>query len=566
MKYDLGHKITSITLMTIILAGIMTFTLFEFNVDAATNTDDNSSDAQHVSEDKTNDYQDHPTISIKSPANSWAPNFAIPITITDNDANQNNQLDETLDAADPDYHIPTLIIGDPFTLSLSNGTTWIGFYVQPRTPEFERLSITKSDPTVNDPAKLNLNNTNDDPLRLRGDYTDDRPDLTGFIQSTVTDFSSARNILTFNDEFDTITQNSIDALGIVDSGNTFLNAFDILILDFDDTNLKDVLINNEEDGQHGFNMLNYDISSLGDDITLDRIQINVARQKVAVLDADGSSGYVPVPQEFVSTIYASDRVGQLQIVLFVSGQNVNSGTEYPIFLDFFSFGYVSTSNDNNNNDTDNNDNSNSNTNDTIITNQVIRLELEESPDNQGVFEGTLDYTTVNRLDVLDKDVYTNTSPTSSNPTFIVIEDQTHTPKLQITYKDMRANLPNTLVGTSGTTHIDRVTTSNLQLTDSLGDAIDTITAGTQVQITTDLSNIQNTDQPFAYLVQIQDDDGTIVAISWISGSLPDNHSFTSSASWTPTETGAYTVTAFVWESVDDPTILSSPITVDVNVV
>ena len=560
MNYDPRHKITCITLMMIILTGIVIFTIFEFNADAYTNIDDY--DIQHISAYTTNDYTDHPTISIESPVHSWRPNYAIPVTVIDNNANRNDQLDEAFDATDPDSHIPTLVIGEPFTLSRSNGTTWIGFYVQPGTPEFERLSLSKSDPTINDPTRLNLNNTNDDPLRLRGDYTDDRPDLTGFIQSTVTDFSSDRNILTFNDEFDILTQNSIDALGIVDSGNTYLGAFDILILDFDHTNLKDILINNEEDdGQHGFNMLNYDISSLGDDIILDKIQINVARQKVAVLDTDGSSGYVPVPQEFVTTIHASDRVGQLQIVLFVSGQDVDSNTEYPLFLDFFSFGYV---NDDNSNDTSND------TNETVIANQVIRFELEESTDNQGTFTGTLDYFTVNRENILDGDVYTDMSPTSRNPSFIVIEEQINNnnnnhPALQIKYKDLNANLP-TPADESQNAYADKIMASNLRVTDSSGDVLlDTIPVDTQVQITTNLSNTQSTNQPFAYLVQVQDADGVTVAISWISGSLPDSHSFISSASWTPAKTGMHTVTAFVWKSVDDPMILSSPISIDVSV-
>ena len=555
MKYDLGHKITSVILTTIILTGSISFAVFVFVTDdvSANLADD---DTPSVSADAYDVNINTKTISIESPPNQWAPDSAIQIAITDSDANHDNHSDEILDAASSDYDIPTLIIGEPLTLSHSNGTTWIGFYVQAGNPEFERLSISKSDPTINDDTKLNLNNTNDDPLRLRGNYTDDRPDLTGFMQYTVTDFSSARNILTFNDKFDDLTQNSIDALGIVDSGNTFLGAFDILILDLDHTNLKDVLINNDEDGQHGFNMLNYDISSLGSDITLDKIQINVARQKIAVLDTDGPSGYVPIPQEFVTTIYESDIVGQLQIVLFVSGQDVDADTEYPIFLDFFTFGYVDNGDGNAHNDTD----------DKIVTNQVIRLELEESTDNQGMFEGALDYVAVNRLNIFDKDVYADMSPTSNHPSFIVIEDQISNSALKIKYGDLSASLPDTLVGQFDVASTDRVTTSNLRIVDSSGDVLNTVLTDTQVQITTDISNDQNADQLFAYLVQIQDRDGRTVALSWISGLLPAYQPFVSSASWTPTETGTYTVTAFVWESIDNPKILSSPITIDVSVV
>ena len=72
-------------------------------------------------------------------------------------------------------------------------------------------------------------------------------------------------------------------------------------------------------------------------------------------------------------------------------------------------------------------------------------------------------------------------------------------------------------------------------------------------------------QDFAYLIQIQDGDGVTVSLSWIAGSLPSGHQSSPSGSWTPTDVGTYTVTTFVWESINNPTALSPTLSIDVSV-
>ena len=88
----------------------------------------------------------------------------------------------------------------------------------------------------------------------------------------------------------------------------------------------------------------------------------------------------------------------------------------------------------------------------------------------------------------------------------------------------------------------------------------------QVQITADLTNNQQREQPFAYLVQIQNEGGVTISLSWIAGSLAPGQSMSPSQSWTPTEIGTYVAQIFVWESVDNPDPLSAPLTIKINVV
>ncbi len=88
----------------------------------------------------------------------------------------------------------------------------------------------------------------------------------------------------------------------------------------------------------------------------------------------------------------------------------------------------------------------------------------------------------------------------------------------------------------------------------------------QVQVTADLTNNQKREQPFAYLIQIQNEDDVTISLSWITGSLAPGQSMSPSQSWTPTETGRYNAQIFVWESIDNPDALSAPLTITINVV
>lgn len=92
------------------------------------------------------------------------------------------------------------------------------------------------------------------------------------------------------------------------------------------------------------------------------------------------------------------------------------------------------------------------------------------------------------------------------------------------------------------------------------------TIGKQVQITTDVTNGQDRPQPFAYIVQIQNQDGVVYSLSWITGTLDAGQSLSPSQSWTPTAPGTYTAQVFVWASVGNPDALSPPITMKITVV
>lgn len=87
----------------------------------------------------------------------------------------------------------------------------------------------------------------------------------------------------------------------------------------------------------------------------------------------------------------------------------------------------------------------------------------------------------------------------------------------------------------------------------------------QVQITSDITNGQDRTQPFAYLVQIQNQNGVVVSLSWLTGSLSAGQSLNPSQSWTPMSPGTYTAQIFVWAGINNPDALSPPLNMAITV-
>jgi len=95
---------------------------------------------------------------------------------------------------------------------------------------------------------------------------------------------------------------------------------------------------------------------------------------------------------------------------------------------------------------------------------------------------------------------------------------------------------------------------------------DKVTVDKQVLVVSDISNGQDRDQKFAYIVQIRDENNVVISLSWLTGSLAPGQTFSPALSWTPISAGTYAIQIFVWESVDNPDALSVPLLLSVDVV
>ena len=86
---------------------------------------------------------------------------------------------------------------------------------------------------------------------------------------------------------------------------------------------------------------------------------------------------------------------------------------------------------------------------------------------------------------------------------------------------------------------------------------DEITIGSEIQIETEITNQQDDQQPFAYIVQIKDEIGATISISMITGAVGQGQTITQTISWTPSESGVYVAEVYLWSDLNQPIVLSS---------
>ena len=186
----------------------------------------------------------------------------------------------------------------------------------------------------------------------------------------------------------------------------------------------------------------------------------------------------------------------------------------------------------------------------------IDLTVTETNEATGIFEGTVFFTVADessghRLRVSEGDTVTAEYEDNTLP-----DPYTTADELDIT--------ATSLIGTV-VPPLERAPIASCRVVDAFDNTLSSVSVDQQVQITCDLANGQDREQQFAYLVQIQDGNGVTVSLAWITGSLAAGQSFSPALSWIPEQAGAYDATTFVWESVDNPTALSPPVTTPITV-
>jgi len=173
----------------------------------------------------------------------------------------------------------------------------------------------------------------------------------------------------------------------------------------------------------------------------------------------------------------------------------------------------------------------------------ITVDAAETSENSGIFVANVSFTPYDR--------------SSGNRLHAILDDRLYTKYVDHTLPSPY-NINDDLdiitesVLSSNTPLADKVTLENIILADSLGMTIREPMLGQQLQVVAEIENKQDYDQPFVYLVQVKDSTGTAVALSWFKGSITINQKLSVSQSWSPTESGTYTIETFVWKSLDNP--------------
>jgi hypothetical protein len=195
-----------------------------------------------------------------------------------------------------------------------------------------------------------------------------------------------------------------------------------------------------------------------------------------------------------------------------------------------------------------------------------------SDSDSGGFQATVSETGED-TGIFEAIIYFSDSMSTSGLTLRVAEGDTVTaeytdvtlPGPDYTTSDDLTIAATTTIGTS-TPPLERAPAANARVVDAFGSSVAEVSVDQQVQIAADVSNAQGKEQAFAYLVQVQDANGVTVSLAWITGSLNAGQSMSPALSWTPSASGSYTATVFVWESVDNPVALSPTVSVGIDVV
>jgi len=173
----------------------------------------------------------------------------------------------------------------------------------------------------------------------------------------------------------------------------------------------------------------------------------------------------------------------------------------------------------------------------------ITVDAAETSENSGIFVANVSFTPYDR--------------SSGNRLHAILDDRLYTKYVDHTLPSPY-NINDDLdiitesVLSSNTPLADKVTLENIILADSLGMTIREPMLGQQLQVVAEIENKQDYDQPFVYLVQVKDSTGAVMTLSWFKGSITINQKLSVSQSWSPTESGTYTIETFVWKSLDNP--------------
>ncbi len=113
--------------------------------------------------------------------------------------------------------------------------------------------------------------------------------------------------------------------------------------------------------------------------------------------------------------------------------------------------------------------------------------------------------------------------------------------------------------------LDRVPISSPRLEDFFQNPVSkNININQQVQIAANITNNQEIDQKFVYIVQIKDSEDVVIHLVWISGELNPHQTFSPAVSWKPELSGSFVAQIFVWEGLINQDALSESISFDIT--
>jgi hypothetical protein len=116
-----------------------------------------------------------------------------------------------------------------------------------------------------------------------------------------------------------------------------------------------------------------------------------------------------------------------------------------------------------------------------------------------------------------------------------------------------------VVNFGGVGNIGSAGASAPSVRDVSGGAVDDVSVGQQVVLTTQVSNNIDDELPFVALVEVRDSSGITIYLAWQTGVLDAGDRSEVGLSWTPEEPGDYQVRTFVISSLNNPQVLTQEV-------
>ena len=248
-------------------------------------------------------------------------------------------------------------------------------------------------------------------------------------------FHSTSPVLVGGDDSNSSVPDSNSNRLVIDSSNVANASYEMVSINLgiSASTLSSSLLDVSESNTDGTNWINYDLRSFENDYGISDFSDTsftlsfgiLGSFPITIVDAgDISSSYGFIQIDDVDIADISDESGTVFLVIDFDSTGTgdmltifNEVNEQPIIFDFFSFGIL-------------------NSND--VNNSIYRFELEETSDNSATFDGTIEYSVANQLNLLDPQFIKTVQTIDDQIKFIVTDRLVDDEGIFISYADLDA--------------------------------------------------------------------------------------------------------------------------------
>ncbi|MFQ5496394.1 MAG: peptidase [Nitrosopumilus sp.] len=247
-------------------------------------------------------------------------------------------------------------------------------------------------------------------------------------------FTLSDDLLTTGDSANSSVPDQNSARLFIDTSSVTNGGFEKISLNLgiSASKLQSILIDSSIPNSNGTNWLNYDFRSFANDLDISDFSDTavdlsfgtLGTSSVTIIDSGDLSspqGFIQLDDSDVTSI--SGKSGTVFVVINFDSSDDSTGVgsvsseinSQPILFDIFSFGIVNLDD---------------------VNNSIYRFELEETSDDSSTFEGTLEYSVANQLNILDPQFIQTLQSIDDQIKFISVDRLVDDEGVSISYSDL----------------------------------------------------------------------------------------------------------------------------------